>query len=152
MKKTGTHITIYHNGFDHLDEVCRLNRLVFGEERLINRLDHQPLIFLTAHCEGQLAGFKIGYAFSTKTFYSAKGACSPFFRRQGVASKLLFAMAARAASLGFRYLAYDTFPRSFPGMLVLGLKYGFRIEHVVWSDEFNDFRVRLELPLQSPKK
>ncbi len=142
-EKLEEHIIIHRNGFDHLEEVYRLNRLIFGEDRLINRLDHDPLLFLTAHCEGQLAGFKIGYALNRNIFYSAKGATAPLFRKRGIATQLLFAMISDAMELGFREMQYDTFPRLYPGMTILGLRNGFRIRRMGWNEEYNDFQMRL---------
>ncbi|MBP3191170.1 GNAT family N-acetyltransferase [Natronogracilivirga saccharolytica] len=142
-KKVADEITISRDGFLFIKEVRKLNNLVFREKRLINRLDHDPLIFLTAHCQGELAGFKIGYAQSPRIFYSAKGATSPLYRRQGVATKLLFEMMREAAAMGFTELHYDTFPAIYPGMVVLGLRHGYKFKKMHWNPEYNDFQLRL---------
>jgi hypothetical protein len=134
----------------HLDAVLDLNRRVFGEERLINRLDHDPLIFLTAHCNGRLAGFKIGYALNRKVFYSAKSATDPEFRMCGISKILMDAMIHDAIVLGFREIQYDTFPALYPGMMVIGLKYGFRIRSLNWNPDYGDFQVRMARDLQWP--
>ncbi len=136
-------ITIDDDGLAHLEEVLKLNLLVFGEDRLINRMDHQPILFLTAHCERQLAGFKIGYSLNRDIFYSAKGATSPLFRRRGIATRLLFAMMSKAAAMGFKELQYDTFPVKYPGMVVLGFKNGFQIKRMIWNREYGDYQIRL---------
>lgn len=52
------------------------------------RLSAEHLI-LVAECDGQLVGFKIGYALDSCTFYSWIGGISPLFRRQGVGQALL---------------------------------------------------------------
>jgi GNAT superfamily N-acetyltransferase len=143
-------ITVQRDSFVHLDAVRDLNRRVFGEERLINRLDHDPLIFLTAHCNGRLAGFKIGYSLNRRVFYSAKSATDPDFRRCGVAGALMDAMIHDALVLGFRELQYDTFPARWPGMVVIGLKYGFRIKNLQWNADYGDFQVRLARELRIP--
>ncbi len=143
------HITIHYNGFDHLREVCRLNELIFGEKRLLNRLDHDPMIFLTAHIKGELAGFKIGYALSRHLFYSAKGATSPHYRKRGVATRLLQAMLSEADRMGFSRLEYDNFPATYPGMTILGLKNGFRIKRLHWNPEQEDFQIRLFRDIRS---
>ncbi|MDG5766104.1 hypothetical protein QA596_01410 [Balneolales bacterium ANBcel1] len=152
LEKPADHIVIERGGLKYLDEVRNLNRFVFGENRLINRLDHDPLIFLTAHIQGQFAGFKIGYALDQLCFYSAKSATHPLFRRNGVAEKLLFAMMADAAELGFRELCFDTFPKHFPGMMLIGLKHSFRLEHLEWNDDYRDFKTRMARPIRIKPK
>lgn len=143
QQKIADDIIVQRDSFPHLDAVRELNRLVFGEERLINRLDHDPLIFLTAHLEGRLAGFKIGYALNRLVFYSAKSATAPGFRRRGVATMLMKAMMDDASLLGFTELQYDTFPSLYPGMLVVGFRHGFNIKSMEWNRDFDDFQVRL---------
>ncbi len=140
---TTGNITVQRDSFPHIDAVRDLNRRIFGEERLINRLDHEPMVFLTAHCEGKLAGFKIGYALSKKVFYSAKGATSPEFRRCGVATLLLKTMMHDIAVMGFTELQYDTFPALYPGMIIIGFRHGFRIKSVDWNPDYGDFQMRL---------
>ena len=142
-------LTVLRDSFDYLDAVLDLNRRVFGEDRLINRLDHEPLIFLTAHCDGRLAGFKIGYALNRRVFYSAKSATDPAFRNRGVARVLMDAMIHDAILLGFREMQYDTFPALYPGMIVVGLKYGFRIKGLHWNPDYGDFQVRLARQLKN---
>lgn len=142
-------ITVLRDSFDHLDAVLDLNRRVFREDRLINRLDHEPLFFLTAHCNGRLAGFKIGYALNRRVLYSAKSATDPAFRKRGVSKMLMDAMIQDAILLGFREMQYDTFPALYPGMIVVGFKYGFRIKSVHWNPDYGDFQVRLTRKLQN---
>ncbi len=143
QQKVADDIIVQRDSFPHLDAVRELNRQVFGEDRLINRLDHDPLIFLTAHVRGRLAGFKIGYSLNRRVFYSAKSATAPEFRRRGVATVLMDAMMDDAALLGFTEMQYDTFPSLFPGMLVIGFRYGFSIKSMEWNRDFNDFQIRL---------
>lgn len=145
--KIASDITVASDGFSHLNDVLALNRRIFGEDRLLNRLDHHPLIFLTAHCEGRLAGFKIGYPLNCYMFYSAKGATSPLYRRRGVANHLLLAMIAEVSALGFRELHFDTFPARYPGMTIIGLKNGFHIKKLIWNKDYGDFQVRMWRPV-----
>lgn len=142
-EKIREHITVHRNGFDHLQEVLRLNFMIFGEERIINRMDHVPLLFLTGHIDGQLAGFKIGYGMNNRVFYSAKGATSPFYRNRGIATRLLHVMMMDAGKLGFQELQFDTFPSLYPGMTIVGLKNGFQIKKMKWHPHYGDFQVRL---------
>lgn len=136
-------ISISRDGFQHLPGVLELNNRIFREDRLINRLDHDPMIFLTAQFGGHLAGFKIGYALNRYVFYSAKGAVDPDFRRRGAATMLLHAMMKDASLLGFRELYYDTFPSLYPGMIVLGFRQKFKIITIKWNEEYQDFQIRL---------
>ncbi|MDI6401552.1 hypothetical protein QLX67_06055 [Balneolaceae bacterium ANBcel3] len=147
MKKNSPDIVITTDGFRYMDEVMRLNKLVFNESRLINRMDHEPLLFLTAHSGDALAGFKIGYALNRSVFYSAKGAIHPLHRRKQIATHLLYRMMEEATGLGFIEFQYDTFPARYPGMLILGLKHKFKIIQAIWNPEFNDFQVRLSRTL-----
>ncbi len=149
-KNRFTDVKVHRDSMTHLDAVRDLNRRVFGEERLINRMDHDPLIFLTAHCNGQLAGFKIGYALNRRVFYSAKSATEPAFRRRGISRILMDAMIHDTILLGFQELQYDTFPALYPGMMVIGFKYGFRIRCLHWNPDYGDFQVRMARELQWP--
>ena len=54
-------------------EVQALNRRVFGDDRVIFRLDRDALTFLLAFVGDEPVGFKVGYAETEATFYSAKG-------------------------------------------------------------------------------
>ena len=148
QKNRFAEIQVQRDSFVHLDAVRDLNRRVFGEDRLINRLDHEPLIFLTAHCNGRLAGFKIGYSLNRRVFYSAKSATDPDFRKHGIARILMDTMIRDALVLGFNELQYDTFPALYPGMLIIGFKFGFQIKSLHWNPDYGDFQVRLARRLQ----
>lgn len=136
-------LSIELDGFRHLSSVLRLNEQIFGEDRLINRMDHELLILLTAHFGDRLAGFKIGYALGPKIFYSAKGATSPLYRRRGVARQLLEAMLNLAEEKGFDEFHYDTFPGIYPGMTILGLRHGFQIQKISWNTRYKEFQLRM---------
>jgi len=132
---------------DQADVIQTLNRLVFGESRLVQHVEHPGLLILTATWKGTLVGFKIGYPKDRQTFYSAKGAVDPAFRRRGVARKLLHFMMSRVYLSGFDTFQYHTFPNRDPGMLIIGLQEGFRVTDARHNDEFNDWQVELSKPL-----
>jgi GNAT superfamily N-acetyltransferase len=131
-------------GMDQFDAVRALNVAVFGETRVIYRLDRDDLLFLLARVEGVNVGFKVGYAETETTFYSAKGGVLPGFRRMGIARLLLQEMQTAAAALGYECLAYDTFPNKHPGMTVMGLAEGFEVTAAGYNAAYRDYRLRFE--------
>ena len=70
-------LTIDRVGLERFDEIRALNETVFGESRVIYRLDRDDLTILLARWQGRLVGFKVGYGESRGTFYSAKGGVLP---------------------------------------------------------------------------
>lgn len=132
---------------EQAEAIQPLNRMVFGESRLVQHVDHPGLLILAAYWNGTLVGFKIGYPKDRFVFYSAKGAVDPAFRRRGVARKLLHFMMSRVYLSGFDTLAYHTFPNRDPGMLIIGLQEGFRVTDARYNAEFNDWQVALEKKL-----
>lgn len=126
-----------------LDQIRDVNVMLFQEERLISKIDHPDLIALMLRIDGVRAGFKIGYGRENGVFYSAKGGILPIFRRKGYAKKLMFAMMQKAQELGYHTFRYDTFPKHYREMLLLGLKEGFEITQTDWNDQKEDFRIEL---------
>jgi GNAT superfamily N-acetyltransferase len=127
---------------DHLDVIRQLNTTIFDEQRIINTFDREDVLMLLARMEGQPVGFKIGYRFKAKTYYSAKGGVLPNFRRQGIARALLHTMIDRVRDWGYTAFLYDTFPNKHPGMTVLGLSEGFRVVKAGYSPQYQDYRLR----------
>lgn len=137
-------IRIKKIGLDKIDEIHRLNMLIFQEKRLINTLDHDYLLIVGAELEGELVGFKIGYDWDDHSFYSAKGGVLPHVRRNGIARKLMFEMMNAVENDGFTRFLYHTFPNTNPGMLIMGLENGFKIQDATWNEDYQDFQLRLE--------
>ena len=135
---------------DNLPEIRALNKRVFNEDRVINRFDRTDLLILLARAQGEVVGFKIGYAETRTTFYSAKGAVSEAWRRKGIARELLYIMMDVCWRKGYKRLAYDTFPNKNPGMTILGLKESFRITAAGFNDQYRDYRLRFEKELRAP--
>ena len=134
-------------GRERLDEARDLNQAVFGERRLIYRLDRDDLVVLVARVEGEAVGYKVGYAESGDAFYSAKGGVLASHRRRGIARVLLGRMEDEARRLGYRRFAFDTFPNKHPGMTVLGLAAGYAVTASGYNAAYRDHRLRFERDL-----
>lgn len=128
-------------------EIQALNEVVFGERRVIFRLDRADLLLLLAWLDGERVGYKVGYAEDGATFYSAKGGVLAPYRRRGIARALLHRMMDEARRLGYERLAYDTFPNKHGGMTVLGLAEGFAVTAAGYNAAYKDYRIRFEKAL-----
>lgn len=131
-------------GMERFLDVQMLNQRVFGDARVIQRLDRPDLLILLASVDGQPAGFKVGYGESRTTFYSAKGGVLESHRRCGLARAMLRRMMAEARRMGYARFAYDTFPNKNPGMTVLGLAEGFAVTAAGYNAAYKDYRLRFE--------
>ncbi len=132
---------------DMIPVIAKLNRDIFGEERVIHSFDRKNLLLLLAMVDNLPVGFKVGYSKSERVFYSAKGGVLPEFRGDGVARVLLYSMMDHAREQGFRRFAFDTFPNKDPGMTILGLKEEFRVVKANYNSLFEDYRLRFEKDL-----
>lgn len=141
-------LRIVRVGMDRFREVQALNARIFGDDRVIQRLDRLHLTLLLASTEAGLIGFKVGYGEGATTFYSAKGGVLDAYRRTGVARAMLYQMIEEARRLGYRRFAYDTFPNKHPGMTVLGLAEGFTVTAAGYNQAYRDFRLRFEKSLE----
>lgn len=135
-------MTIRAVGLESLPTIAAMNRTIFDEERIINRLDRPDLVILVAYVEGEPAGFKIGYGLDRKVYYSAKGGTFERFRRRGIANNLLTKLMEEAVSRGYTSFCFDTFPNQHIGMALLALRRGFVVSEARFSDIYDDLRVR----------
>ena len=140
-------LVIERIGRGQLNVARDLNEAVFGERRLIFRLDRRDLVVLVARVGGEPVGYKVGYAESDDVFYSAKGGVLPAYRRCGIARALLHRLEAEARALGYKRFAYDTFPNKHPGMTVLGLAAGYTVTAAGYNAAYRDYRIRFERDL-----
>ncbi|MEX0772609.1 MAG: GNAT family N-acetyltransferase [Balneolales bacterium] len=124
-----------------------VNKKLFGEDRIINDFNKKDLIILAAYTEDVITGFKIGYGIGGTTFYSAKSGVLTGYRRNGIATKLLYRMILEVKKRGYKNLVYDTFPSRFPGMMDLGLKEGFKSISEKWNEAYKDTQIRMKLKL-----
>lgn len=136
-------LTIRRLSNNEIPSLYPINQQIFKEKRLINSLDHQILIALTADLNGKPVGFKIGYRANRVAFYSAKGGILPEFRKCGIARALLYRMQLEAAQEQFNQFYYDTFPNRYPGMYHLGLREQFKIDFICWNSRYQDYQIRL---------
>ena len=128
-------------------ELQALNRLVFGDDRVIFRLDRADIVLLLAWVGGEAVGYKVGYAEDRTTFYSAKGGVLDGYRRRGIARALLDRMMDEARALGYRRFAFDTFPNRHHGMTIMGLVEGFTVTAAGYNAAYKDYRIRFEKAL-----
>lgn len=144
-------IVVQPVGFEAIQTLASMNRVLFDEERIINKFDRPDLVMLIAYADGQPAGFKIGYGLHDGLYYSAKGGVLESFRRRGIAYHLLTRLMDEAASRGYERYCFDTFPNRHIGMAVLALRLGFIVTEVRFSELYNDLRVRFDttLPINS---
>ena len=127
-----------------IEAVREMNRIIFREERIINTFERDEVMILEASIDGEPVAFKIGYRESRHTFYSAKGGVMPGFRRRGIAVALLGDMMRRVEELGYRRIAFDTFPNLHPGMTILALARGFQLTKSDFNSAYREYRLRFE--------
>lgn len=138
------HATVVEAEPSSLEVIKCLNEAIFDEERIINTFDREDLMILLVTVDDVPVGFKIGYRENRFVYYSAKGGVLPDYRRQGLASKMLYAMMSRARERGYVRFAFDTFPNRHAGMTILGLREGFRVVKADFNKTYKDWRLRLE--------
>ncbi|HEY5565449.1 MAG TPA: GNAT family N-acetyltransferase, partial [Rhodothermia bacterium] len=143
----GGEIVVRAVGFEKMPELAAMNRILFEEERIINRFDRPDLVMLIAYAGDRPAGFKVGYGLDFGVYYSAKGGVLEPFRQRGIATVLLSRLMGEALSRGYRTYCFDTFPNKHTGMTVLALRRGFSVQEVRFSDVYRDLRVRFSTDL-----
>lgn len=131
-----------------LEFIEPVNKKLFREKRIINDLDKPDLLILVAYIGDVVAGFKVGYRLNKSMYYSAKSGVLPGYRRNGIATKLLYRMILEVKKMGYQKLVYDTFPSRFPGMKDLGLKEGFKPAWEKWNETYKDSQIRMILELK----
>ena len=140
-------LAIERVGRDRLDDARALNEAIFGDRRLIFRLDRTDLVVLVARLSEEPVGYKVGYGEGSAVFYSAKGGVLAAHRRRGIARALLLRMEDEARALGYGRLAFDTFPNQHPGMTVMALAERFEVTAAGFNAAYRDYRLRFERDL-----
>ena len=139
-------INVY--GRSDVYRVKELNRIIFGEDRIINQYHHPDILLFVATYKELPVGYKIGYGRPNRVFYSAKGGVIPAFRRRGIARKLLHLMMYEVYNKKhYKIFSYDTFPNKHKGMLILGLNEGFKVTDAKWNEYYQDYQIHLEQDL-----
>lgn len=85
-----------------------------------------PFLCLLALINGQVVGYKIGYARKPTQFYSWLGCVSPDFRGRGIASELMTRQHNWCRQNGYLTIQTQTMNR-WRTMLLLNLRHGFDI-------------------------
>lgn len=86
----------------------------YSLDQLQARLYEKPSLILGAFYQNNLLGVKLGYALSSKVFYSWLGGVKPGFRRQRIARSLGQAQEAWALGQGFGVIRVKTRNRHRP--------------------------------------
>jgi len=116
-------------GSSFVDELHQLAAEAFDDldrAELSWRLSAMPNASVHAARDGQLVGFKIGYAVAKERYHSWLGAVRGPWRRQGIAFGLMERQHAWLRSQGYTSVETTTIPLNMP-MLGLNLRVGFRV-------------------------
>lgn len=112
-----------------VDELHQISDEVFGDvdrDELRWRLSAMPDPCVHVARDGQLVGFKIGYAVAKARYHSWLGAVRVPWRRQGIALGLMERQHEWLRTQGYTCVETATVPVNTP-MLGLNLRVGFRV-------------------------
>jgi GNAT superfamily N-acetyltransferase len=115
----------------------------YQAEEYERRFAKVPYLLLIAECDGELAGFKAGYALDHHIFYSWMGAVRAEYRQQGIAQALATAQETWAKENGYHRIRFKTRNRLKP-MLHFALGNGFNIVAVESREDVGENRILLE--------
>jgi GNAT superfamily N-acetyltransferase len=90
------------------------------------------LLVLVAFQDSRPWGYKIGFEYSSNTFFSWSGGVRPDCRRRGLGSTLIAKQHQVAKELGYSYVRTHT-KNKYPEMLILNIKSGFEVTGVYKS-------------------
>lgn len=121
-------------GPEFIAQLSALGEAVFGagDLDLAWRLSNMPsATVFCAYSEGQLVGFKAGYAMSRSKYYSWLGGVHPDYLRQGIASGLMEAQHGWLREQGFQRVETASNQENFAmaqanlkhGLLVCGMRH-----------------------------
>jgi GNAT superfamily N-acetyltransferase len=138
-------------GHSFVDELHQLADEVFGNierEEIVWRLKQMPNACVHTARDGQLVGFKLGYAVAKDRYHSWLGAVRGPWRRKGIALGLMERQHAWLRTQGYTSVETATIPHNMP-MLGLNLRAGFRVIGSYRRGE--QMRVTLAKDLSTPK-
>ncbi|WP_187380186.1 GNAT family N-acetyltransferase [Vibrio mimicus] len=111
-----------------------------NEQSLQARLADKPSLVLVAEKDGELLGFKMGYALDSGTFYSWFGGVAPVARGHGVAQRLLEVQEAWALKQGYERIKVKS-RNQFPAMLRLLIRNNYLIEDYEKKESLIESRI-----------
>ncbi len=114
----------------------------YGLKEYQQRLSGVAHLLLIAECDGDLAGFKIGYAKSQRLFYSWMGGVLPAYRSRGIGSALALAQEEWLRSEGYTTVELKT-RNCHRGMLIFALRSGFHITGFSQRENWTEHRIYL---------
>ncbi len=113
-----------------LDQCLALTRLRLGPcstRKVLRTLKlHRQRLLVVAQVQGQVVGYKMGFAERADVFYSWMGAVELAYEGQGIGRKLMELQHQHLQELGYTKVRTGTRNR-FLRMLILNLKSGFQI-------------------------
>ena len=115
-------------------------------EKYHERLNNTIHLGLIAAIDGQIAGFKIGYALDKTHFYSWMGGVVPRFRRKGVAKILADYQEKWLKEQGFKSLSMKT-RNNCRNMLLFAIQNDFLLTQVEHKGTIESYRIYLEKTL-----
>ncbi len=105
------------------------------EEKIRQKFQAHPnQLLLTARIEGQVVGFKWGYALDPKTFYSWLGGVDPQWRDLGLAQEMIDHQEKWCRDQGFEKIQTKGM-NQWPEMISLNLKNGYQITGIQGSGD-----------------
>ncbi|ABG42001.1 acetyltransferase, GNAT family [Paraglaciecola sp. T6c] len=96
------------------------------QAKLQLRLNDRAHLLLVAKVNGGAVGYKLGYALSSRGFYSWLGAVVPAYRKMGIASSLRQQQEDWALKSGYEHIEVKSMNR-YPAMLQLLIGSGYKI-------------------------
>lgn len=133
-----------------LKKITTIYKSLFSDADInffIKRLNDNPKTFLILAYKNEiLIGFKIGYPYSSDTFYSWIGGVLPEYRNQKIATVLLNLMEDYAIKSEFKKLRTKSM-NQFKPMMILNLKNGFDIVKV-YTNTIGQTKIVFEKKLQ----
>ncbi len=112
-------------------------------KRYQEQLTNVKHLGIVAEIDGEIAGFKVGYALSDTHFYSWMGGVVPAFRRRGVAKALAIYQENWCKAQGFQKLSMKT-RNNCRNMLLFAVQNDFLFTKVEHKGEMADYRIYLE--------
>ena len=142
--------------FDHpeLNKMFELNQQIpeldigISLEVMTQRITEKPFLLLLAYVEGDIAGYKLGYAIDNANFYSWIGGVAQDFRKLGIAETLLKTQEQWVQAKQYHYLTVKTQNR-YNAMLSMLIKHQYQIIEIDQNyPDSSDYKMRLVKRLQ----